>query len=161
MGVDPGSTVTGFGIIEVVDRALLPLDYGCIRPPAKLPLSVRRKIIFEGLTHLIEEHQPTVLVVETQFVHKNVKGAITLGMVRGIAILAATLAGVPAYEYSPTKAKKATCGIGSASKHQMQAMVQRLLNLKDPPPPHDAADALALAICHVQNASCHPLPEPV
>jgi crossover junction endodeoxyribonuclease RuvC len=148
LGIDPGTLVTGYGVIESIDSAYSPLDYGCIRPPQKIKLSNRYLIIYEGIEQLIARYSPNVVVVETQYVHKNVQSAIKLGMARGMAILAATKKGIPVVEYAPTVAKKAVVGAGRASKWQVQSMVQRLLNLKTLPQPEDAADALALAMCH-------------
>lgn len=152
LGVDPGTRVTGYGIIQKEFRSFKALDYGCIRPPPKLKLSERYLIIFEGIIEIIDKHQPDVLVVETQYVHKNVRSAITLGMARGAIIIAAKSKGLPIFEYSPTKAKKAVVGNGLASKYQIQGMIQNLLSLSLPPKPEDAADALALAICHAHTA---------
>lgn len=150
LGIDPGTKVTGYGVIRVEGYQYLPIDYGCIRPPAHYKLSERYLVIFEGIEQLVERYQPTALVVETQFVQKNVQSAIKLGMARGVAIIAAKKRGIPIFEYAPTQAKLAVVGTGRASKHQVQGMIQRLLNLSQPPEPEDAADALALAICHAQ-----------
>lgn len=152
LGIDPGTRVSGYGLIRVNDRKLVLLDYGCIRPPASYKLSERYLVIFDSIEQLIDKNSPTALVVETQYVHKNVQSAIKLGMARGAVIIAAKRRGLPVYEYAPTVAKKAVVGKGSASKFQVQAMVKCLLNLVSPPHPEDAADALALAICHAHTA---------
>lgn len=151
LGIDPGTRITGFGLINVEGSAYSALDYGCIRPPEKLKLTDRYLIIFNGIESLIEKYSPDVIVVETQFVNKNVQSALKLGMARGVAIIAAKRKGLAVFEYSPTHAKKAVVGNGRASKHQVQAMIQRLLNLSVAPEPEDAADALALAICHAHS----------
>jgi len=151
LGVDPGTKITGYGVIQTDVQHSRPLDYGCIRPPANLKLSDRHLIIFKGILELIDLYLPDILVVETQYVYKNVRSALTLGMTRGIIIIAAKKRGIPVFQYSPTKAKKAVVGTGSASKFQVQAMIQSLLNLAVPPEPEDAADALALAICHAHT----------
>jgi len=151
MGIDPGTLKTGYGIIEVCGNTYKTLDYGCIVPPPKEKLSQRYLIIFEALSELLQKYQPNALSVETQYVDKNVQSALKLGQARGMAILAATQRGVAIYEYAPTKAKKAVVGKGQASKEQVQAMVQMLLQLKVLPQPHDAADALALALCHAHH----------
>lgn len=148
LGIDPGTRLTGFGIIRAGSSLLQALDYGCIRPPADIKLSARYGIIYEGIVALIERYQPTDVVVETQFVQRNVQSAIKLGMARGMAILAAQQKGIPLWEYAPTKAKQAVTGSGRAAKEQVQRMVQKLLQLTTKPTPEDAADALALAICH-------------
>lgn len=152
LGIDPGTVISGYGLIQVNEKGYQPIDYGCIRPPAHLKLSDRYVIIFDSVEELINKYQPTVLVVETQYVHRNVQSAIKLGMARGIVMVAAKRKGIPVFQYAPTRAKKAVVGTGRASKLQVQGMIQRLLNLASPPHPEDAADALALAICHAQTA---------
>ncbi len=152
LGIDPGTIITGYGIIESIHAEYAAIDYGCIRPPKTLKLTERYLIIFNGIEELIEKHSPEVLVVETQFVQKNVQSAIKLGMARGIAILAAKRRGLPVFEYAPTQAKLAVVGNGRASKHQVQGMVKALLNLPTLcNTPEDAYDALALAICHAHS----------
>lgn len=153
LGIDPGTRISGYGLIQVNERGYQPIDYGCIRPPSHLKLSDRYLIIFNSIEELIEQYQPHVLVVETQYVHRNVQSAIKLGMARGIVMVAAKRKGLPVFQYAPTRAKQAVVGNGRASKGQVQGMVQRLLNLASPPHPEDAADALALAICHAQTAA--------
>lgn len=151
IGIDPGTIITGYGIIAVDDGVCRAIDYGCIRPPSGHKLSDRYLVIFEAVEALLERHRPQALVVETQYVSKNVQSAIKLGMARGIIVLAAKRKGVPVFEYAPTKAKSAVVGTGKASKHQVQGMVKLLLNLAEVPTPEDAADALALALCHAQS----------
>lgn len=150
MGVDPGTRVTGYGIVRQQGSRHEVLDYGCIRPPLQLNLSDRYLVIFLGIEELLELHRPEALVVETQFVQKNVQSAMKLGMARGVIIVAARKKGIPVFEYSPAKAKAAVVGNGKASKFQVQNMVQHLLGLPHPPSPQDAADALSLALCHLQ-----------
>lgn len=151
IGIDPGTLKTGYGIITVQHPSFTAIDYGCIRPPPKLKLSDRYLIIFEGLDELLEMHHPDVLVVETQYVDKNVQSAIKLGMARGIAIVAAKRKNIPVFECTPTRVKQAVVGSGRANKLQVQEMVRRRLQLAALPP-EDAADALALAICHAQSS---------
>lgn len=153
LGVDPGSCVSGYGIICIQNQAYVPLDYGCIRPPSHFKLSERYLVIFDSIEELIEKYQPNVLVVEMQFMYKNVQSALKLGMAKGVVMIAAKKKGLPVFEYAPTAAKKAVVGNGRASKYQVQGMVQQILNLSFPPQPEDAADALALAICHAQRAT--------
>ena len=148
LGIDPGTCVTGYGVISYGHKEQQVLDFGCIRPPSKTALSKRYLIIFEGLSALIEKYSPDVVSIETQFVYKNPSSAIKLGMARGMGILAAAKNEIPIYEYAPKKAKLAVVGNGSASKLQVQKMIQVLFGLKDLPEPEDAADALALALCH-------------
>ncbi len=129
-------------------RQLSPIDYGCISPPVKEPLSYRYKVIFEAILSLLEKYQPDAMAVETQYIAKNPQSVMKLGMAKGMAVLAASLRDIPVFEYAPSRAKKSVVGSGRASKVQVQAMVGRLLRLPKPPHPEDAADALALAICH-------------
>ncbi|QLH37617.1 MAG: crossover junction endodeoxyribonuclease RuvC [Parachlamydiaceae bacterium] len=152
IGLDPGTRITGFGIIKVSGNQYQALDYGCIRPPSKDLLTDRYLIIYNALEEIIEKYKPDALVIETQYVKENIQSAIKLGMVRGIAIIVAKSAGIPVFEYAPTKAKLAVVGRGHASKAQVQRMVQVLLRLSQLPEPEDAADALALAICHAHSA---------
>ncbi len=148
LGIDPGTGTTGFGIIRIVNGKFVVVDYGCIRPTASKPLPERHKQIFEGVSALIEKYAPIALAIETQYVKNNVTSALKLGMARGVAMLAATLRQIPVFEYAPTVAKRAVVGKGNASKQQVQGMIKMLLSLSKIPEPEDAADALALAICH-------------
>ncbi len=151
LGIDPGTRITGYGLVCKNGSLLQPLDYGCIRPPPNLPLPERYRILFESLETLIERNRPDALSVESQFVLKNAQSALKLGMAKGMAILAASRRSIPIFEYPPSKAKLAVSGTGRASKWQVQKMIQTLLRLPALPEPEDAADALALAICHLQS----------
>lgn len=153
LGIDPGTRVTGYGLIGIEDRLYLPIDYGCIRPPPDFKLSDRYLILFDSIEELIGKYQPSALVVETQYVNKNVNSALKLGMARGMAILAAKRKGLSVFQYAPTEAKRAVVGSGKASKLQVQGMVKHLLKLPVIPQPEDAADALALALCHAHATS--------
>ncbi len=144
LGIDPGTRITGYGIIDIESG---PVDFGCIRPPPDLTLPERYKIIFDGVEALIARHAPIAIAVESQFVLKNAQSAIKLGMAKGMVYLAAARQSIPIYEYAPKKAKLAVAGTGGASKLQVQKMIQALLRLPQLPEPEDAADALALAIC--------------
>ncbi len=155
LGVDPGTSITGYGIIRYTHHSQQAIDFGCIRPPAKHPLSYRYLIIFEGLCRLMDQYKPNAVAIETQFVSKNPQSAIKLGMARGMAVLAAAQRNISIYEYPPKRAKQAVVGQGSASKQQVQKMMQLLLNLQVLPEPEDAADALALAVCHGQSLRTH------
>ncbi|MCH9611472.1 MAG: Crossover junction endodeoxyribonuclease RuvC [Chlamydiales bacterium] len=150
LGIDPGTRITGYGIIE--DGKLV--DFGCIRPPTSLPLHERYAVIHRGVLALIKKFEPRSFAIETQYVSKNVSSAMKLGMARGVAVLAATLHEIPVFEYAPSRAKRAVVGNGAASKEQVQEMTARLLGLKEVPKPEDAADALALAICHSHTERC-------
>jgi len=151
LGIDPGTRITGYGLIRLNGSALELLDFGCIRPPPTLPLQERYRIIFEGIELLIEKFSPTTIAVESQFVLKNAQSALKLGMAKGMVLLAAARRGIEVTEYTPTKAKLAVVGNGGASKNQVQRMIASLLRLPKIPEPEDAADALALAICHAHN----------
>ncbi len=153
LGIDPGTRMTGYGLIAFQDHSYFPLDYGCIRPPATFKLSERYLVIFDSIEELIERYHPAALVVETQYVNKNPNSALKLGMARGTVIIAAKRKGIPVFEYAPTEAKRAVAGNGRASKWQVQNMVKHLLKLSHLPQPEDAADALALALCHAHATS--------
>lgn len=151
LGIDPGTRITGYGIVRASPAAQETLDFGCIRTLATASMAERYLTLFQGIEHLIERYKPEALAVETQFVYKNPKGAMTLGMARGMAILAAARAQIPVYEYAPKEAKLAVVGNGAASKSQVQKMIQLILKLPSLPEPEDAADALALALCHAHR----------
>lgn len=148
LGVDPGTRITGYGVIKVTGNQHEPLDFGCIRPKERSSPQERYLTIFEGIEHLLEKFHPDAVSVESQFLHKNAQSAIKLGMARGMVLLAAAKKRIPLFEYAPKKAKLAVVGKGGASKQQVQKMIQLLLRLSTPPEPEDAADALALALCH-------------
>jgi crossover junction endodeoxyribonuclease RuvC len=150
LGIDPGTRITGYGVINHSHHPV-PVDFGCIRPPHHLPTHERYLIIFNALDHLMEKYQPDAVAIETQFVYKNVQSAMKLGMARAMGLLAAARRQIPIFEYAPTKAKLAVVGNGGASKMQVQKMIQLLLRLPTLPEPEDAADALALAICHAHT----------
>lgn len=155
LGIDPGTRITGYGVIHLPTSSPEPLDFGCIRPPSNLPLPMRYKILFEGIETLLEQYCPIAVAVESQFVLKNAQSAIKLGMAKGMVLLAAAKRNIPVYEYAPKKAKLAVVGNGQASKMQVQRMIQVLLKLPHLPEPEDAADALALAICCAHNLRQH------
>jgi crossover junction endodeoxyribonuclease RuvC len=151
LGIDPGTRITGYALIELNGNKRTPLDYGCIRPPVKASLHEKYAIIFECIEKLIQKHSPHALAVETQFMGKNAQSAIKLGMARASAILPAARIKIPIYEYAPTKVKNAVVGKGQASKQQIQGMLKMLLNLDTIPTPEDAADALGIAYCHLNH----------
>ncbi len=152
LGIDPGTIITGWGVIQLENSHFKAIDYGCIKPPAKEELFKRYLIIFNSVEDLINKFKPDAVAIESQFVSsKNVQIAIKLGMARGSAIIAAAKKEIPIFEYAPRNAKKAVTGTGAASKQQVQGMVRKLLNLAEVPQPEDAADALAIAICHANS----------
>ena len=152
LGIDPGTLTTGYGIVAEEDHKLFHVISGGISPSAKQAFPLRLKKIYEELEKVIEKHRPRVVVVENLFVSKNIQSALKLGHARGVAILAAMNAGLPAFEYSPLEVKQAVVGNGKAEKKQVQMMVKTLLDLQKVPHPADAADALASAICHIHSS---------
>jgi crossover junction endodeoxyribonuclease RuvC len=151
IGFDPGTARLGYGVIES-EPDPRPIDYGVIVTDAALPMAARLLVIHEAVTELIERHQPTAVAVELLFFARNVTTAMTVGQARGVIILAAAQQGIAVAEYSPSEVKQAVVGYGKADKRQIQEMVRIMLGLDDLPRPDDAADALAVAICHVQVA---------
>ena len=155
-GIDCGTEFTGYGVVEVDCDARLPrlvhLAAGTIRLSKKDKAPQRLAQIYAELTALMALHQPEVVAIEEVFFSANVKSALKLGQVRGVALLAAATQGFPVAEYAPLKIKSSVVGYGLAKKEQVQFMVARLLNLSEVPQPADAADALAIAICHIHTA---------
>lgn len=152
LGFDPGSIVTGYGLVLKVGAKLTCIDYGCIRPPKSENFSERMKALFLGAEELIDKHKPDIIAIETQYVHRNVQSALKLAMARNSLVLPAALKGIEVCELNPVTAKMAVLGKGQATKEQVQYMVAKLLQLAAVPTPADAADALALAIaCHNRN----------
>jgi crossover junction endodeoxyribonuclease RuvC len=152
LGVDCGTEYTGFGVVELgQDDSLVCLTCGAIKLSPREPLPHRLAIIFERLGAIIQEHHPDNVAIEDVFYALNVKSALKLGQVRGVAMLAASSAGLEVAEYSPLSIKSAVVGYGRAEKPQVQLMVTRLLKLSEVPEPADAADALAIAICHLHT----------
>ena len=147
LGIDPGTAVTGYGVIN--GKTLV--DFGCIRPKAKEDLHSRYLILFNAIESLLDTYTPEAVSIETQFMYKNAQSAMKIGMARAMAILAAKKRNIPIFEYAPTQAKLAVVGNGRASKIQVQKMIKLLFNLSFLPEPEDAADALALAICHLHT----------
>ncbi len=152
-GIDPGSERTGYGCIESIGSRHHLVIYGSLSAPARATFPEKLKHIHAGLVTLLARHQPDCVAVETIFYSRNVRSALKLGHARGIALLAASEAGLSVVEYAPAEIKRAVVGYGRAEKHQVQQMIQLLLGLATPPSPHDAADALAVAICHVHSAT--------
>jgi crossover junction endodeoxyribonuclease RuvC len=156
LGIDPGLATTGYGIIHSSGQNEYHcLDYGVITTAGGLPDADRLGILFSALTKLIQAHQPDSSAVEKLFFQKNVKTALAVGQARGVALLTLAQAGLPIAEYTPNEVKQTVCGYGNADKSQVQRMVQTLLTLSDLPKPDDAADALAVAICHIHHQAFH------
>jgi crossover junction endodeoxyribonuclease RuvC len=152
-GIDPGSERTGYGCIELIASRHHLVIYGSLSAPARATFPEKLQHIHRGLGALLATHRPDCVAVETIFYSRNVRSALKLGEARGIALLAASEAGLPVVEYAPAEIKRAVVGYGRAEKHQVQQMIKLLLGLEAPPSPHDAADALAVAICHMHSAT--------
>lgn len=148
LGIDPGTQLTGWGIIDLSGNQYNLIDYGVIKTKSSDSLPDKYLTIYEGVCALLQLHMPDALSIETQYVHKNVQNSLKLSMARGSALIASAKHKVPVFEYAPSKAKQAVTGNGQASKEQVGNMMRLLLNLKEIPKPEDAADALALAITH-------------
>ncbi len=146
LGIDPGSRLTGYGLVEAIGADVRFIDCGLIQAGSD-DFAVRLKRIFDGLGAIISDNAPTELAIEKVFVHRNVTSALKLGQARGAALLAAATRELAVYEYSPNEIKQAVTGRGHAGKEQIQHMIRVLLNLKEAPAV-DAADALAVAVCH-------------
>jgi crossover junction endodeoxyribonuclease RuvC len=147
----------GYGVVAESADGLAALDYGCLTTTSDRPLSERLRCLYEGLVGLIARHQPTEVAVEELFFSKNVRTALAVGHARGVAMLAAANCGLAVSEYSPQQVKQAVAVYGRARKEQIQQMVQVLLDLPEIPEPDDAADALALAICHIHTSQAERL----
>ena len=151
LGVDPGTLITGYGVIETENGRLTHICHGSIRSTQGEPMKDRLRKIFDCLQGVIETYKPEVAAIESGFVAASVSSALKLGHARGVAILSSACMDLAVFEYAPTKVKMAVTGYGRADKAQIQGMVQRLLNLPEPPKP-DPSDALAVAICHIHSA---------
>jgi crossover junction endodeoxyribonuclease RuvC len=152
LGLDPGLAITGYGLVrEDPGEEPALVEYGTITTEADQPLPERLLTIDRALAELLQEHQPDAVAVEELFFCRNVTTALAVGQARGVIILSAARSGTPLYEYKPMAVKQAITGYGRAPKSQMQEMVRLLLNLDDVPRPDDAADGVAVAICHLYN----------
>ena len=154
LGVDPGTALLGYGLVEDDGQGNQPQSvlHGALATAAGAPMPERLAVLYDQLTTLLREHRPDVLAIEQLFFARNVTTAIAVGQARGVVLLAAAKANVEVVEYSPSEIKHAVVGYGKADKAQMQEMVRLILGLPEPPRPDDAADALAVALCHVQTA---------
>lgn len=150
LGIDPGVAILGWSIVDRSAGESTLLSYGCIRTEAGQPLTRRLIQIFDDLQTLLARHEPTVLAIESLLFAKSAKALAHVGHTRGVILLAAGRAGIPVFEYAPSQIKMALTGFGGAGKKQMQLMVQRVLGLPSVPEPDDAADAVAVALCHSQ-----------
>ena len=153
IGIDPGTAITGYGVIrEGQDGSLEVIDYGVIETSSKDSMPERLVQLYQKLKIIIDLHKPQSGAVEKLFFARNVRTALSVGQARGVALLALAEVGVELSEYSPNEVKQAVAGYGGADKNQVQSMVQALLELDQVPQPDDAAEALAVAICHIHSA---------
>jgi crossover junction endodeoxyribonuclease RuvC len=152
LGIDPGTGILGFGVIDADSNKAKLVDGGVIRTPVKQADNVRLKTIFDELTEIIETHKPEVMVVEKLFFAQNVTTAMSVAQARGVVLLCGEQSGLALFEYTPLQIKQALTGYGRADKKQIQEMVRVVLGLETIPKPDDCADALACAICHSMTA---------
>ena len=152
VGIDPGTAACGYGIVQESGGRLKAVAHGCWSTAAGERPELRLRTIFEGVAGLIEAHAPDAVALEESFVGVDARIALSVGQARGAVLVAAALAGVPCAEYAPSRVKQAVCGYGRAEKAQVQRMVKAILGLQELPTPNHAADALAVAICHLNRA---------
>ncbi|MFC2023544.1 crossover junction endodeoxyribonuclease RuvC [Chloroflexota bacterium] len=152
LGIDPGTAITGFGLVREEDDNLALVDAGVITTPASQPLATRLQTIYCGLTKVVQGSRPDAAAVEELFFSRNVRTALSVGHARGVVLLALADADLPISEYKPLEVKQAITGYGGADKRQVQEMVRLLLGLDEAPQPDDAADAVAVAVCHIHSA---------
>jgi crossover junction endodeoxyribonuclease RuvC len=152
LGVDPGTIVLGYGLIESVRDEMTLVHYDSIKCKARSDMSERLLFLYDGLTVVVDKYEPDVMAVESPFVGENIKSALAIGKAQAIVLLIAAQHGLPIYEYSPAKIKHHVADYGASTKEQMQEMVKLLLDLDEVPQPNDAADALAVAICHLRES---------
>ncbi len=152
LGIDPGTAITGYGLISERDSQAVSIAYGAITTPADQPLPDRLLTIHRELKGLVERYHPDHAAVEQLFFNKNVRTALAVGHARGVTLMTLAQAHVPIFEYTPLEVKQAITGNGRADKRQIQQMIALLLNLDKIPKPDDAADALAIAVCHLHSA---------
>ena len=153
LGIDPGYGITGFGLIEANRGASQLIKCGAITTPAHTDFSARLEMIYEDMRKLLEVAKPEAVAIEELFFGQNVTTGIGVAQSRGVILLAIRQAGVPVYQYKPMQVKQAVVGYGNATKHQVQDMTKRLLHLDKLPKPDDAADAIAIALCHARSST--------
>lgn len=151
LGIDPGFAIMGYGVLNYSENRFRLMDYGVITTGADLPHPQRLLLLEKSLTDIIDKYRPESMSVEELFFNNNAKTALQVGQGRGIALLCAARAGIPVYEYTPIQVKQGVTGYGRAVKSQVQQMIKVLLGLPEIPKPDDAADALAVAICHAHS----------
>ena len=152
LGIDPGVATMGYAVVDRSGSKLAPVTFGVVRTPAREAQARRLVMLRDALVTIISDHRPDVAAVERLFFTTNVKTAMAVGQASGVALATAAEAGLDVTDYTPNEVKQSVCGYGGAVKAQVQAMVAALLGLAEPPRPPDAADACALAICHLNRA---------
>ncbi|NLX93289.1 MAG: crossover junction endodeoxyribonuclease RuvC [Clostridiales bacterium] len=148
LGIDPGYAIVGYGVVEYKNNHFTVLDYGVVTTPAGMPFNKRLEIIYDGISEVITKHKPVSMSIEKIFYNTNAKTVVDVSQARGVLMLAAQKQALDICEYTPLQVKQSVVGYGRAEKKQVQEMTRLLLNLEKIPRPDDAADALALAICH-------------
>jgi len=151
LGVDPGTITMGYGVIESKGDEIALIDCGALNSPPRSPIGERLSFLYNRLMEIITHCQPDAVAIEQPFLAKNVKSALAVGRAQAVAILAAANKGIPSFEYTPTQIKQRVANYGASSKEQIQEMVRLQLGLSQVPQPNDAADALAVAICHLRE----------
>ena len=151
IGVDPGLTITGFGILDYKGGQIRTVAFGTIKPPVKESLPNRLEYLNSHMTELLEKFEPNAFAIEDTFFSQNVKSALLLGQARGVLLLASASKGIPSMDYAPRKVKQSVVGNGAADKTQVQYMVQQILKMDEPPKPLDVSDALAIGLCHINQ----------
>lgn len=151
IGVDPGLSTTGFGILDYKGGSVRVVAYGTIKPPVKELLPNRLEFLYSHMVELLEKFEPHTMAIEDTFFSQNVKSALLLGQARGVLLLAAASKGIPSMDYAPRKVKQSVVGNGAADKKQVQYMVQQILKMDEPPKPLDTSDALAIGLCHINQ----------
>ncbi|MFQ5934720.1 MAG: crossover junction endodeoxyribonuclease RuvC [Dehalococcoidia bacterium] len=153
LGIDPGTVRMGFGVLDERDGKTSLTQCGVLKAPADLPIEARLQQLYDALLEIVDEWRPDQVAIEEPFVNRNVRSAMMVGEAKAVAILAATGRGVPVSRYAPRQVKQAVTSYGGSDKEQVQEMVRLQLGLDTPPEPLDASDAIAVALCHLQQAS--------
>lgn len=151
LGVDPGTVVIGYGIIDGSDDRIIFVDCGAVKCNQRSPMGERLLYLYNELSGIISRRHPDVVAIEQPFVAKNARSALAIGKAQAVSMLAAATQGIPTYEYTPAQVKRVVTDYGASSKEQVQEMVRLQLGLSQPPQPTDASDALAVAICHIRE----------
>ena len=151
LGIDPGIAITGYGLVSYDGNHLKRITFGVIQTTPDQSTAKRLQILYQRLQTIIVQYQPAIMAIEELFFNRNVRSALAVGQARGVAILSAATSGIEIVEYTPLQVKLTVVGYGRAEKHQIQEMVRILLCLTESPKPDDAADALAIAICHAHS----------